>query len=276
MDDQDEGLESRTFAILPPHINERTEFVMQIGENNIRRSVAFELWSTERDINDTINYGEFLTNLPHNPDDWKSVRNYMMGKPTEDEINNSNQNENGNEVVAVPQSPYRGGIYGSDGANVGIYSGVPYTHWSPALRSMLYADEANEDYACEFWSAFGHMSFKIYQKMYNRDTGEKELRPSNWINYQNRVEMMNDWRVGEQVYAVYYPMWERLEEWKHDLPVGLTRAQLLLRRARMRANEQLYAPPPINGKGYRNAKRKFEYFELFADDSDTDSYDGEY
>ena len=106
-----------------------------------------------------------------------------------------------------------------------------------------------------------------------------EWRPSNFVAYSNGWDWGHDSLCGDDIYGVYYPMWERLEEWKHDAPVGMMKLQLLMGKARGNANRRLHAPK--TGPNYRRAKRewkklhhrshrKYDHKVLFEHDSDSD------
>lgn len=257
-----EGQNNHTliFDIEEPINKKRTQFIMTRGTDDNR---SLHLWKScdEMDINELMDYGQYISPFPTPFHETFNLFHYMTGKPKKDvmaevgremeEENHQDTNEGNEDVVTL--SPYRGGIYGSNGANTGVYCLRPYTHWSPPLRQMLWAknDEWNQDDDVEFDTNLCHKSFKIYQYMYNRDTKEVESRPSNWVWY-------SDWdHPGySHTFIVYYPMWERIEEWKHDVPVGLIKLRNLLKTSEHRALDRLYAP--TIGIGYNRAKRNFE------------------
>ena len=91
-----------------------------------------------------------------------------------------------------------------------------------------------------YFDQWTERSFKPYKEM-----EDGSLRPDNGLKYRMWCSLSKG----------FYPMEDRMTEWKHDVPVGTMKLQMLLSKRYIQYSKVLYHP---DGKFAKKLKRKWD------------------
>ena len=113
-------------------------------------------------------------------------------------------------------------------------------HWCPSGRSFVNYHKWEPSWGNNYFDQWTERSFKPYKEM-----EDGSLRPDNGRKYRMWFSMSKG----------FYPMEDRMTEWKHDVPVGTMKLWMLLSKRYIQMSKVLYHP---DGKVAKDLKRKWD------------------